>query len=331
MPNPLDNLRPQALKAFVGQDKLKNVLSIAIAGAQARKEPLRHTLFDGPPGLGKTTLANILATETQRELIVASATSVSKVAALATLLNQLSEKRSVLFIDEIHRLPRVVEEALYTVMEDFRLDVTSGKLHLNMRLPHFTLVGATTRPSLLTRPLLDRFASHYHLSFYSEEELAQIVQSSALKAQIVIAPEAALTIAQRSKKTPRIANNLLLQARDFALSFQIGQISQAVVVGMFEATGIDSKGLTDQDRQMLQVIIERFDGGPVGLATLASILGEEPDVLERLYEPYLLQEHFIERTPKGRVVTALGYQHLGLTPKAPRSNAQIVDDYSNVH
>ena len=307
----IDSLRPASLEAFVGQSKIKNALSVAINGANARREPVRHSLFAGPPGLGKTTLANIIAEETGTHLIVTSGTSITKVPTLATVLNQLSDKGSVLFIDEIHRLPRQVEEALYTVMEDYRLDVTTEKLHLNLKLPKFTLAGATTRQSLLTKPLLDRFGATYHLSFYSEDELVSVVQQSAQRLRLIVEDGAAREIAKRAKRTPRIANNLLLQSRDFAHSFGIeGQINHAIVLGMMEALEIDPIGLVEMDRRILTTMIEKFNGGPVGLNTLAAVMVEEEDVIERIYEPYLLQSQLIERTPRGRIVTPTGYRHM---------------------
>jgi len=298
----------------VGQSKLKKVLEISINGANAREEALGHVLFVGPPGLGKTTLANIIAEATKRGLITASATSLTKVGALATLLNQLVEDedgKGVLFIDEIHRLPRVVEESLYSVMEDFRLDVTTEKMHINMKLPKFTLVGATTRMGLMTKPLRDRFLLQHQLDWYTIEELEQIAKRTAGILKLTIDDQAAHELATRCKRTPRLINNLMLQARDFAQSYGIhDQINYAVVLGMMETLEIDNLGLTSVDRSILQIMIERFDGGPVGLDTLAVTMVEEPDVLERVYEPYLLQESLIERTPRGRVVTKRGYEHL---------------------
>lgn len=327
--SPIDNLRPLSLDSFIGQDKIKNVLTININGANARNEPIRHSLFVGPPGLGKTTLANIVAEETHRDLLVASGTSITRIPTLVTLLNQLAEDGGVLFIDEIHRLPRVVEEALYTVMEDYRIDVTTDKLHINVKLPKFTLVGATTRQGLITKPLQDRFAQTYHLSFYTLEELARVVMRSATISRLVVDELAAQEIAKRAKRTPRIANNLLLQTRDFAIQYGIEQINHAVVLGMMEALEIDELGLIEMDRTILHTIIDKFSGGPVGLNTLAAVLIEEQDVLERVYEPYLIQTRLLERTPRGRIATKLAYKHLGLTPPAngsPMTDPELSDE-----
>lgn len=324
---PVDSLRPGLLDAFVGQTKLKKVLEIAINGARSRHEPMGHILFDGPPGLGKTTLAGIIAQEMGAKLIVSSATSVTKVPSMATLLNQL-EEGTVLFIDEVHRLPRVVEEAFYSVMEDYRLDITTDKLHLNMRVPKFTLVGATTRKGMLTKPMQDRFIGHYHLEWYSLDELAAIVKRSARILHLTIEDKAAEEIATRCKRTPRIANGYLLQARDFANSYGIvGQVNHAVVLGMMETLEIDGMGLAPADRTILETIIKRFRGGPVGLGTLAAILVEEEDVLARIHEPYLMQCGFIERTPRGRVATNEAYTHMKIKlPPRPRDYSEEMTD-----
>jgi len=305
-----DNLRPSALNSFIGQSKTKKALSIAIDGANAREEPCAHTLLVGPPGLGKTTLAFIIAEETKRQLITASGTSLTKIPSLATILNQLPQNGGVVFIDEIHRLPNVVAEALYSVMEDYRLDVTTEKMHINMHLPKFTLVGATTRQGLITKPMRDRFVENYHLEFYSMPELIEIIKRSAAILKLDIEDKAAEGIAQRCKRTPRIANNLLLQSRNFALSYHIAQVSFPVVLGMMEVLEIDELGLTRTDRTILETIIDKFHGGPVGLDTLAATMVEESDVLERVHEPYLMQEALLERTARGRVVTRAAYKHL---------------------
>lgn len=313
---PNDTLRPSALDSFIGQSKLKKVLEISINGAKARNEPLGHILFNGPPGLGKTTLAYIIARATNSRLIIASATSVTKIPSLATLLNQIDgEGGAVVFIDEIHRLPRMVEEALYSVMEDFRLDVTTEKFHFNLKLPRFTLVGATTRQGMITKPMRDRFLQHYDLDWYTLEELAQIIKRSAAIVHVEVEDRAAEEIAKRAKRTPRIANNLLLSSRDFALSYDIHQINYAVVLGMMEMREIDEIGLTAKDRQILETIIKRFHSGPVGLETLAAVLVEEVDVLERIHEPYLLQCGLIERTARGRIVTQKGIDHMKVYPE----------------
>lgn len=321
-----DTLRPSNLAKFIGQTKLKTVLDITIAGAKARQEPIGHTLFVGPPGLGKTTLANILATATERRLIIASGPSVQRLPSLVTILNQLADNDACLFIDEIHRLPRMVEESLYSVMEDFRLDITTGKMHFNLKLPRFTLIGATTRFGMMTKPLRDRFLHQYHLDFYTQDELVQVVQQSATKLHITIDDAAANELARRAKQTPRIANNLLLQSRDFAQSFGIeSMVNHAVVLGMMAALDIDECGLSRVDRLLLNTLADKFNGGPAGLNTLASILIEEPDVLEEVYEPYLLQSCFIERTPQGRRLTQQGWNHIGKQPALRGQKFSIED------
>src|SRR5215472_137648 len=308
----VDNLRPSALHAFIGQARLKTVLKIAIDGANARNEPVGHSLFVGPPGLGKTTLANIISEETRKPLIMTSGTTLTKITGLATILNQIPPAGAVVFIDEIHRLPRAMEEALYSCMEDYRLDVTTDKMHINLHLPKFTLCGATTRQGLLTKPMRDRFRDHYQLDWYSEEELSLIVKRSSKILQTDIADDAAAAIASRCKRTPRLANNLMLKSRDFAEAQGIpGMVNLACVLGMFEALEIDNLGLERIDRTILETIIDKFHGGPVGVDTLAATLVEEPDVLERVHEPYLMQAGLLERTARGRVVTRAAYTHLG--------------------
>ena len=287
--DPTVNLRPKDLQRFVGQEKLKNVLSISMAGARARNEAMGHTLFVGPPGLGKTTLANIIALGTNSKLITANGPSITKIPSLATLLNQIDEK-TIVFIDEIHRIPRAVEESLYSVMEDFRLDVTTEKMHLNIRMPRFTLVGATTRFGLLTKPLRDRFIHQHGLAFYTLDEIAKIILDNAKTLNLIVEPNAAYEIAKRSKQTPRLANNLLLQSRDFALSFDAHQVSLPIVLGMMEQLEIDANGLGSTDRKILQTIATTFKGGPVGLDAISSVLVEESDVIEVIHEPYLIQE-----------------------------------------
>lgn len=306
-----DPLRPSAMDGFIGQSKLKKVLEISINGAKSRNEPVGHTLFVGPPGLGKTTLANIIATEMDCYLTVASATSLTKIGSLMNLLERVRDfDGGVLFIDEIHRLPRPVEEAMYSVMEDFRLDVTNEKMHYNMELPKFTLVGATTRQGMITKPMNDRFISQYHLDWYTDEEIIGILKRSAAILKLEIEDKAASEIAARCKKTPRVANNLLRQSRDFAHSYGIDQINWAVILGMMEMIECDSLGLMPADRNILNAMIDKFGGGPVGIDALSALLVEEVDVIERVHEPYLLQCGLIERTARGRVVTQRAYNHL---------------------
>lgn len=324
-----DTLRPSALASFVGQSKLKKVLGIAINGAKSRQEPVGHTLFVGPPGLGKTTLASIIAREMDARLFIASATSVTKIGSLMTLLERVKDEGGgVLFIDEVHRLPRVIEEALYSVMEDFRLDVTTEKMHLNLDLPKFTLVGATTRQGLITKPMQDRFIASYHLNWYTPEEIIEILKRSAGILKMDIEDKAATEIAARAKRTPRIANNLLLQARDFAFSYDIHQVSYPVILGMMDTLEIDALGLTPPDREILKAIITKFNGGPVGLDALSALLVEEPDVVERVHEPYLLQCGLIERTSRGRVATKLAYDHMKMVQRSnvAEDEGEMTDD-----
>lgn len=324
-----DTLRPSALASFVGQSKLKKVLEIAINGAKSRQEPVGHTLFVGPPGLGKTTLAAIIAREMDARLFIASATSVTKIGSLLTLLERVREEGGgVLFIDEIHRLPRMVEEALYSVMEDFRLDVTTEKMHINLDLPKFTLVGATTRQGLITKPMQDRFIANHHLDWYTLEELTGILKRSAGILRLDIEDRAATELSSRAKRTPRIANNLLLQARDFAVSYGIHQINWAVVLGMMDVLEIDTLGLTLADRRILEAMIQKFNGGPVGLDALSALLVEEADVIERVHEPYLLQCGLIERTARGRVATKLAYDHMKMVQRSnvPEDEGDMTDE-----
>lgn len=309
----LVSLRPKALQDFVGQERLKQNLRIFIDAARGRKESLDHVLLDGPPGLGKTTLSHIIAAELGVNIRVTTGPSIEKAGDLAALLTHL-EPHDVLFIDEIHRLPRTVEEILYPAMEDFKLDLMVGEgptaRSLRLDLPPFTLIGATTRSGLLTSPLRSRFGIPFHLELYSFEELAQIVERSAALLQMRIEPEASLEIAKRSRQTPRVANRFLKRVRDFAETSQKKAIDRTLADFALTQLDVDGCGLDPMDRRLLNLIIDQFQGGPVGIETLCASLQEERDTLEELYEPYLLQAGFIARTPRGRVATEKAYGHL---------------------
>lgn len=308
-------LRPKTLNDYVGQEKAKENLDIYIKAALARHESLDHVLLYGPPGLGKTTLSNIIAHEMGVNIRVTSGPAIEKQGDLVALLTNLSEG-DVLFIDEIHRLPRIVEEVLYPVMEDFSLDIIIGKgpsaRSIRIDVPHFTLVGATTRSGQLSAPLRDRFGVLLRLELYTPEELAQIVERSAGILGIEIEHDGALEIASRSRGTPRIANRLLKRVRDISQVQFDGVITEEVAKSALERFEIDELGLDDFDRRMLRTIINNYGGGPVGLDTLAAAVGEEAITIEDVYEPYLMQIGFLTRTNRGRCVTKLAYDHLGL-------------------
>ena len=308
------SLRPIRFQDFVGQDRIKENLGVFITAAKARREALDHVLFCGPPGLGKTTLANIIAHELGVGIKSTSGPVLERAGDLAAILTNL-EDHDVLFIDEIHRLNRVVEEILYPAMEDFQLDIIIGQgpgaRSIKLDLPRFTLVGATTRTGLLTSPLRDRFGVIERLAFYTPEELRLVVQRSAELLRIPTEPGAAAEIARRSRGTPRIANRLLRRVRDFAEVQGDGNITQAVVASSMERLEVDEKGFDNMDRRLLLMIIEKFGGGPVGLDTLAAAINEEKDTLEDVYEPFLLQEGFLDRTPRGRQATNLAYEYFG--------------------
>ena len=311
------SLRPKALTEYIGQDKVKENLNIYIQAAKMRGDALDHCLLYGPPGLGKTTLAGIIAAELNVNLRITSGPAIEKQGDLAALLTNLSEG-DVLFIDEIHRLPRTVEEILYPAMEDNALDIIIGKgpsaRSIRIDLPHFTLIGATTRAGQLTTPLRDRFGVLFKLELYTPEELALIVKRSADILGYEITDDGAYEIARRSRGTPRIANRLLKRVRDFAQVYNESAINDKIAGFALSKLDIDDLGLDNTDRKMLSSIIKFYGGGPVGLDTLSATVGEEAITLEDVYEPYLMQIGFLARTPRGRCVTLSAYKHLGITP-----------------
>jgi holliday junction DNA helicase RuvB len=308
------SLRPTRFEDFVGQERIKDNLSVFIQAAKARGEALDHVLFCGPPGLGKTTLANIIAHELGVSIKSTSGPVLERAGDLAAILTNL-QPGDVLFIDEVHRLNRVVEEILYPAMEDFQLDIIIGQgpsaRSIKLDLPRFTLVGATTRTGLLTSPLRDRFGVIDRLNFYATHELQRIVKRSSGLMNITIDQDAAAEIARRSRGTPRIANRLLRRVRDFAQVAGNSAVTQDAVVSSMKRLEVDEKGFDEMDRRLLLTIIDKFDGGPVGLETLAAALGEEKDTLEDVYEPYLIQEGFLDRTPRGRLATKLCFEYFG--------------------
>lgn len=309
------SLRPLSLNEYIGQEKAKEHLRIYIDAAKARGEALDHVLFYGPPGLGKTTLAGIIANEMGVNMKVTSGPAIEKPGEMAAILNNLQEG-DVLFIDEIHRLNRQVEEVLYPAMEDFAIDIMIGKgaaaRSIRLDLPHFTLVGATTRAGLLTAPLRDRFGVVHHLEFYTPEELLTIILRSAKVLGVEIDEKGAYAMARRSRGTPRLANRLLKRVRDFAQVKYDGAITEEVANFALDLLDVDKYGLEQIDRTILLTVIEKFSGGPVGLDTLAAAIGEDSGTLEDVYEPYLIKNGFLNRTPKGRMATDLAYRHLGI-------------------
>ncbi|MCQ2435721.1 MAG: Holliday junction branch migration DNA helicase RuvB [Clostridia bacterium] len=316
-------LRPQKLEEYIGQEKSKESLRITIEAAKLRGEPLDHILLYGPPGLGKTTLSGIIANEMGVNFRVTSGPAIEKQGDLAALLTNLGEN-DVLFIDEIHRLSRNIEEILYPAMEDFSLDIIIGKgpaaRSIRLPLPHFTLIGATTRAGQLSTPLRDRFGLLMRLELYTTEELAQIINRSASILGIMIEPLGAVEIARRSRGTPRIANRLLKRVRDYAQVRGNGVITKEIADEALTRLEIDYLGLDNTDRTMLKTIISVYDGGPVGLETLSATIGEEPVTIEDVYEPYLMQIGFLARTPRGRCATRRAYEHLGLSYHRPQVN-----------
>lgn len=309
------SLRPKTLEEYIGQDKAKENLAVFIQAAKGRDEPLDHVLLYGPPGLGKTTLSNIIANEMNVNIRITSGPAIEKPGDLAALLTNLSPN-DVLFIDEIHRLSKAVEEVLYPAMEDFALDIIIGKgpaaRSIRIDLPKFTLVGATTRAGQLTSPLRDRFGVILRLELYTQEQLAQIILRSAHILEIPCEPSGAMELAKRSRGTPRVANRLLKRVRDFAQVLGDGTITKEIVDVALKRLEIDELGLDTSDIRMLTTIIKNYNGGPVGLETLAAAIGEEAVTLEDVCEPYLMQLGFLSRTPRGRCVTPLAYKHLGL-------------------
>lgn len=308
-------LRPQSLESYIGQESLKQNLSVFIKAAQNRNEPLDHVLLYGPPGLGKTTLSNIIANEMGVNIKTTSGPAIEKSGDIAAILNNLN-RGDILFIDEIHRLNRTVEEILYPAMEDYAIDIIIGKgpgsKSIRIDLPPFTLIGATTRIGLLTAPLRDRFGVIQRLELYNQSELCSIIKRSSDVLNIDIEDEGAEEIARRARGTPRIANRLLKRVRDFAQVKYNGAITAEVAKFSLDALKVDKMGLDLTDRKMLMSMIEKFSGGPVGLDTLAVSIGEDSETIEDVYEPYLIQLGYIQRTPRGRIVTELGYRHFGI-------------------
>jgi Holliday junction DNA helicase RuvB len=317
------DLRPRHLSEFVGQEKIKGNLKIAILAAQKRGEPLDHIILYGSPGLGKTTLAYIIAAEMGADIRVSSGPAIERTGDLAAILTNLHEG-DILFIDEIHRLNYTIAEKLYPAMEDFVFDIFLGKgpsaRNLRLNLPHFTLIGATTRFSLLSPPLRDRFGVPYHLDFYDEAAIQTILERSATILKVKAEKEGLVPIAQRARGTPRVANRLLKRIRDFAEVMADGVVTKEVALAGLSKLEIDSAGLDDVDHKVLHTIIDKFDGGPVGLDTIAASINEDADTIMDVYEPYLLQLGFLERTPRGRVAARLAYEHLGRPyNRAPRA------------
>jgi len=317
------SLRPKKLSDFVGQDNTKENLQIAIAASKKRGDTLDHVLIYGPPGLGKTTLANIIAAEIGVNIKISSGPAIERPGDLAAILTNL-HANDILFIDEIHRLSRIVEEILYPALEDYALDIMIGKgpgaRSLRLNLPHFTLIGATTRYALISSPLRDRFGTTYRVDFYTNPEIEQILKRSASILKIKVEADSLRHIACRSRGTPRVANRLLKRVRDFAEVTSNGIVTPDIAVEALSKLQIDSIGLDEIDHKLLRTVIEKFGGGPVGLETIAAAISEESDTIMDVYEPYLLQLGFIERTPRGRLATSLAYKHLGIEHKKRKTS-----------
>jgi Holliday junction DNA helicase RuvB len=320
--DPDGSLRPRRLEDFVGQDALKDQLKVSIRAAHARGDALDHVLLAGPPGLGKTSLAHIVATELGVPYVQTAGPALERKADIAAFLTAL-EPRSIFFVDEIHRLPRAVEETFYPAMEDRQLPITvgagAGARVVTLELPPFTLIGATTRAGLLTTPLRDRFGIQHRLEHYDPGDLARIVVRSARVLDVPIDPAGARAIAERARGTPRVANRLLKRVRDYAEVHGAGDIDAAIADSALDLLGVDNQGLDRLDRELLNMICVQFSGGPVGLSTLAVSVGEEADTIEDVYEPYLLQRGFIKRTPRGRCATIHAFRHVGVEPPADAS------------
>lgn len=322
-------LRPQSFSQYIGQETLIRKLRIAVEAARARQEPVEHVLLHGPPGLGKTTLAHVIANESRAAVHVTNGPALTKGADLAGILTKLAPG-DVLFIDEIHRLPAVVEEYLYPAMEDYKIDITlDAGMHartLTMPLPPFTLIGATTRIGLLTGPMRSRFGIVSHIEFYTPEALHEILRQNAILLRLTVEEEALWELARRSRGTPRIANRLLRRVRDYAAVEASGRLTLDVTREALKLEGIDQRGLDEQDRSFLRTLIDVYDGGPAGIEAIAATMGEETDTLVDVIEPYLLQTALVMRTRQGRRATRSAYEHLGLTPPAQTGNDLFVDE-----
>ena len=319
-------LRPRGLAEYIGQEKIREQLAIFIEATRKRNEALDHVLLFGPPGLGKTTLSHIIAHELGVNLRQTSGPVLERPGDLAALLTNL-EPRDVLFIDEIHRLSPIVEEILYPALEDFQIDIMIGEgpaaRSVKLDLPPFTLVGATTRAGMLTNPLRDRFGIVARLEFYSAEELTRIVKRSATLLNIVLDPEGALEIARRSRGTPRIGNRLLRRVRDYAEVKADGEVTRGVADAALSMLDVDAAGLDVMDRKLIQTVLQKFDGGPVGVDNLSAAIGEERDTIEDVLEPFLIQQGYLQRTSRGRIATALSYRHFGLAPPVPGAAGEL--------